>query len=70
MIKFAQNSTLNKFKRKITLILFILISILYIKAQKNVVIFMVDDLRDELNCYGNTHITSPNIDKLAEEGVN
>ncbi len=29
----------------------------------------VDDLRTELNCYGASHIHSPNIDRLAEEGV-
>ena len=29
----------------------------------------VDDLRPELNCYGESHIISPNIDKLAKEGI-
>jgi arylsulfatase A-like enzyme len=29
----------------------------------------MDDLRPELNSYGATHIYSPNIDKLAEKGV-
>ena len=29
----------------------------------------VDDLRPELACYGATHIKSPNIDRLAREGV-
>ena len=51
------------------MILFIIITSVVAKAQTNVVIFLVDDLRDELACYGNTHIKSPNIDNLASEGV-
>ncbi len=36
----------------------------------NVVVFIVDALRqDSLGCYGNTEITTPNIDALAEQGV-
>lgn len=35
----------------------------------NVLFICVDDLRPELGCYGNDHIVSPNIDKLASEGV-
>jgi len=35
----------------------------------NVLFIGVDDLRPELNCYGATHIHSPNIDRLAAEGV-
>ena len=30
---------------------------------------MVDDLRPEMGCYGHSIIKSPNIDRLAEEGV-
>ncbi|WP_299046152.1 sulfatase-like hydrolase/transferase [uncultured Polaribacter sp.] len=54
---------------KNTIILFLILTTSFIQSQTNVLIFMVDDLRDELNCYGNTHIQSPNIDKLAQEGV-
>ena len=36
---------------------------------KNVLFIVVDDLRPELKCYGADYIHSPNIDKLAEQGV-
>lgn len=35
----------------------------------NNLFIMVDDLRPELNCYGNKEVFSPNIDQLAENGV-
>lgn len=35
----------------------------------NVLLIVVDDLRPELNCYGNSLIHSPHIDRLANEGV-
>ncbi len=35
----------------------------------NILFIGVDDLRPELGCYGATHIKSPNIDRLAKEGV-
>jgi iduronate 2-sulfatase len=34
------------------------------KAKPNILFIAVDDLRPELNCYGRTHIVSPNIDRL------
>ena len=39
------------------------------QEQPNVLIFLVDDLRTDLGCYGNDIIKSPNIDALAENGV-
>lgn len=35
----------------------------------NVLFIAIDDLRPELNCYGRTHIHSPNIDRLASQGT-
>lgn len=35
----------------------------------NVLIFLVDDLRADLGTYGHEHVVSPNIDKLAAQGV-
>lgn len=35
----------------------------------NVLFIAVDDLRPELGCFGQTHIHSPNIDRLAQSGV-
>ena len=42
---------------------------LFAKEQPNVVVFLVDDLRTELGCYGNENVKSPNIDALAKDGV-
>ncbi len=35
----------------------------------NIVFIAVDDLRPELGCYGVKHVVSPNIDRLASEGL-
>ncbi|HBO56959.1 MAG TPA: iduronate-2-sulfatase, partial [Opitutae bacterium] len=35
----------------------------------NVLLFIVDDLRPELGCYGAEYIVSPNIDQLARNGT-
>ncbi len=37
--------------------------------KKNVLLIYVDDLRPELNCYGQSKIISPNIDKLAARSL-
>ena len=38
-------------------------------GKKNVLFLIMDDLRTELNCYGVKYMKTPNIDKLASEGV-
>ena len=38
-------------------------------ARPNVLFIAVDDLRPELGAYGNPHIRTPHIDRLAESGV-
>ena len=39
------------------------------KQRPNVLFIAVDDLRPELGCYGQEHIHSPHIDRLANTGV-
>ncbi|MDX9982132.1 MAG: sulfatase [Lentisphaeria bacterium] len=39
------------------------------RPRPNVLFIAVDDLRPELNCYGRTHIVSPNLDALAATGL-
>lgn len=58
--------------KKINLIILFIafVGILSAQTQKpNVLFIAVDDLRPELACYGQSHIKSPNIDKLAESGL-
>jgi len=57
------------------LILFVLFSFYSCEIKKeqtqqkpNILFIAVDDLRTELGCYGNEHIKSPNLDKLAGQG--
>ena len=38
-------------------------------APKNIVLFVCDDLSPDLGCYGNRAIRTPNLDRLAAEGV-
>lgn len=55
--------------------LYILFSFIFLtlrlsaQERPNVVVFLVDDLRPVLGCYGNTVVKSPNIDALAKNGV-
>ncbi|MDQ8200645.1 sulfatase [Pelagicoccus enzymogenes] len=39
------------------------------KSKMNVLVFFMDDLRPELGCYGETYIQTPQMDRLASEGV-
>ena len=38
-------------------------------SRPNILFIAVDDLRPELGCYGIDHVISPNIDKLADNGI-
>jgi iduronate 2-sulfatase len=38
-------------------------------GKPNVLFIMVDDLNTQLNCYGNSAVKSPNVDRLAKMGV-
>jgi arylsulfatase A-like enzyme len=45
-------------------------SSLHAATQPNVLFVLCDDLRpDALGCYGSKHVKTPNIDRLAAEGV-
>jgi iduronate 2-sulfatase len=37
--------------------------------QPNVLFIAADDLRNDLNCYGATHVSTPNFDRLAETSL-
>ncbi|MBE9518696.1 MAG: sulfatase [Bacteroidetes bacterium] len=39
------------------------------EKKPNVLFLVVDDLRPELGCYGNSGIISPNIDRIADKGL-
>lgn len=58
-------------KISIVIILVCSLGIQPISAQEkpNVIVFLIDDLRTELGCYGSQTVKSPNIDKLASQGV-
>ncbi|WP_372752938.1 sulfatase [Mariniflexile sp.] len=41
----------------------------HVEKRPNILFIPIDDLRPELGCYGDSNIVSPNIDKLASNGV-
>lgn len=53
----------------LALLLFALSSTSAAEGRKNIVLFVTDDLSTDLGCYGNQAIRTPNIDRLAAEGV-
>ncbi|MDO6490201.1 MULTISPECIES: sulfatase [unclassified Cellulophaga] len=57
-------------KKLIKIICFILITIsCYSQKKTNILFIAIDDLRPELGCYGSNIAITPNIDKLASEGL-
>lgn len=39
------------------------------KNNPNIIVFVIDDLRPELGCYGHSDIITPNIDAVAADGI-
>jgi iduronate 2-sulfatase len=60
---------MKKFLSFISVLLFSATLFAQTSKQPNVLFIAVDDLRPELGCYGQSHIHSPHIDKLAEGGL-
>ncbi|MCO6498000.1 MAG: sulfatase [Chitinophagaceae bacterium] len=62
----------NPFVKNLAVVVFLLIATeLFAQQEKrpNILLIISDDLRTELNCYGESYIKSPNIDKLASKGT-
>ena len=55
------------------MVMFLFSIINFIGAQENkkpnILFIAIDDLRPELNCYGENHMVTPNIDKIAERDI-
>jgi arylsulfatase A-like enzyme len=70
--KHISTSKKMKIEKSVSIVLIVLISFFGCSEERetrpNVLFIAVDDLRPELGCYGNEHIKSPNIDRLATEG--
>ncbi len=67
----------GKFQNLLSIILFLSITIYSCSSDKsadkgsqpNILFIPVDDLRPELGAYGSEYVKTPNIDRLAEQGV-
>jgi iduronate 2-sulfatase len=54
----------------IPLLLFVLVAVPVLAAEPlNILFIAVDDMNNDLGCYGNRLVKSPNIDRLARRGV-
>ncbi|NIJ45326.1 arylsulfatase A-like enzyme [Wenyingzhuangia heitensis] len=56
-------------KIKIIFLLTFIFQYTYAQPKPNILFIAVDDLRPELGCYGSKEAITPNIDKLASQGV-
>ncbi len=56
-------------RRILPMLVFVLIGFTVEAAEKNVVLFVVDDQGLDAGCYGNTAIRTPHLDRLAAEGT-
>ncbi|WP_075589658.1 sulfatase family protein [Labilibacter marinus] len=57
-------------KYTLSFLLFFIFSIgSYSQSLPNVLVLFLDDLDPDFGCYGNTLVTTPNIDKLADQGI-
>ncbi|MEQ8835886.1 MAG: sulfatase-like hydrolase/transferase, partial [Lacipirellulaceae bacterium] len=56
-------------KRFASLFLLLLIASPCFAKKPNILFIAVDDLRPELGCYGSKVAISPNLDKLAKDGL-
>ncbi|TRX71763.1 sulfatase-like hydrolase/transferase [Carboxylicivirga sp. M1479] len=65
----AQLKSENTFEAKKYSVNFLVLKPKVTVPRRNVLMIAVDDLRPVLNCYGESQIHSPNIDRLAEQGV-
>ncbi|WP_257669247.1 sulfatase [Parapedobacter tibetensis] len=65
---------MRSIQSKLFVVLCLVLSSLQVLAQgdekrKNVLFFLVDDLRPNLRCYGDQRALTPNIDRLAKQGI-
>lgn len=57
-------------KIRVMLITCLITSVLFAQQKPNVIVILTDDLGyGDLSCYGATKINTPNIDKLAKQGI-
>ena len=59
----------NKIAKITVLIIYLIGGFTMFAQHKNILFIAIDDLKPQLNCYGNSNIKSPNIDRLADRGI-
>lgn len=55
-------------KKRVSFLFVFIAALVSAKEQPNILILFLDDLDPDFGCYGNPYTTTPNIDRLAEEG--